>query len=377
MNTRERFIKTLSFDHPDRPYFHHAFGLMPGVIERWRQEGLPVDVGEDDIRTYFGFDPKGRGVAVNVLFDPLFDSEIIEETDEYIIRRESSGQVTQLYHEVSSLPHAIGYPIESPEDWPAVKERLQVSSSRFASDWVEQARRTQEDDGLPLSFGGEGFYWMPRDLLGDERLCLWYYEQPEIVRDILATYTDLLCALAEEIVARVRVDTAHFGEDMAYRGGSMIGPKLFREFMLPCYQRVFDVFRAHGTRLFSVDTDGLVDGLIPLFLEAGVNVLSPMEVRAGNDLVALRGEYGSRMAFMGGLDKLILQEGKQAIDRELESKIPAMLELGGYIPSLDHRVVVETSLLQFGYYVKRVRELMGQEELAECVPHSELGENYE
>ncbi|MCK5526154.1 MAG: hypothetical protein KAJ05_03345, partial [Candidatus Latescibacteria bacterium] len=78
--------------------------------------------------------------------------------------------------------------------WPAVKERLQVSSSRFASDWVEQARRTQEDDGLPLSFGGEGFYWMPRDLLGDERLCLWYYEQPEIVRDILATYTDLLCA---------------------------------------------------------------------------------------------------------------------------------------------------------------------------------------
>ncbi|MCK5526155.1 MAG: hypothetical protein KAJ05_03350 [Candidatus Latescibacteria bacterium] len=178
-------------------------------------------------------------------------------------------------------------------------------------------------------------------------------------------------------MARVRVDTAHFGEDMAYRGGSMIGPKLFREFMLPCYQRVFDVFRAHGTRLFSVDTDGLVDGLIPLFIEAGVNVLSPMEVRAGNDLVALRGEYGSRMAFMGGLDKLILQEGKQAIDRELESKIPAMLELGGYIPSLDHRVVVETSLLQFGYYVKRVRELMGQEELAECVPHSELGENYE
>jgi uroporphyrinogen-III decarboxylase len=78
------------------------------------------------------------------------------------------------------------------------------------------------------------------------------------------------------------------------------------------------------------------------------------------------------MAFMGGLDKLILPEGKQAIDHELESKIPAMLELGGYLPSLDHRVVVETSLLQFGYYVKRVRELMGQEELAANIPHSNL-----
>ena len=70
MNTRERFIKTLLFDRPDRPYFHHAFGLMPGVIERWHQEGLPEDVGEDDIRTYFSFDLKGRGMAVNLLFDP-------------------------------------------------------------------------------------------------------------------------------------------------------------------------------------------------------------------------------------------------------------------------------------------------------------------
>ncbi|MCK4590601.1 MAG: hypothetical protein KAT86_02525, partial [Candidatus Latescibacteria bacterium] len=296
----------------------------------------------------------------------------IEETDEYIIRRESSGQLTQMYHKVSSLPHAIGYPVESPKDWPAVKERLRYSSSRFTSDWVKQARQTQKVDELPLSFGGEGFYWMPRDLLGDERLCLWYYQEPEIVRDILATYTELLCALAEEIVAEVQVDTVHFGEDMAYRGGSMIGPNIFREFMLPCYKRVFDIFRAHGTRLFSIDTDGRVGGLIPLFLEAGVNVLGPMEVRAGNDLVALRCQYGRQMAFTGGLDKLVLPQGKQAIDRELESKIPAMLELGGYLPSLDHRVVVETSLLQFGYYVKRVWELMGQGELAARVPHSEL-----
>lgn len=372
MNTRERFIKTLLFDNPDRPYFHHAFGLMPGVIERWHKEGLPASVSEQDIRTYFGFDLKGKGVAVNLLFDPLFETEIIEETDEYITQRESNGQVTQLYYKASTLPHAIGYPIEAPEDWPAVKERLQYSSARFAQDWVEQARQTQENDGLPLSFGGEGFYWMPRDLLGDERLCIWYYEQPEIVRDILTTYTDLLCALAEEIVAEVRVDAVHFGEDMAYRGGSMVGPNIFRAFMLPCYKGIFDVFCAHGTQIFSVDTDGLVDGLIPLFIEAGVNVLGPMEVRAGNDLVSLRQKYGRQMAFTGGLDKLILPEGKHAIDRELENKIPAMLELGGYLPSLDHRVVIETSLLEFGYYVKRVFQLMGQEKLAANVPHSEL-----
>jgi len=106
-------------------------------------------------------------------------------------------------------------------------------------------------------------------------------------------------------------------------------------------------------------------------MEAGVNVLCPMEVRAGNDLVALRQEHGTHMAFSGGIDKLVLPLGRKAIDRELEQKIPFLLAEGGYLPSLDHRVVKETSLAHFAYYVKRVRELTGAEELALRVPHIE------
>lgn len=369
MNTRQRYIKTLLFEKPDRVYFHHAYGLMPGVLDRWHSEGLPETVTEDNIRSYFGFDLKGKHVEVNILFDPPFDTQILEETEEFIIRQESNGQITKMYHAVSSLPHAIGYPIETPKDWLSVKERLQFSANRFVADWVDRARAVQEKEGLPLMFGGAGFYWMPRDLLGDERLCLWYYTQPETVKDILTTYTELLCKLAEEITAELEVDVVHFGEDMAYRSGSMVGPNIFREFMLPCYRKVFDIFRSGGTRLFSIDTDGKVDGLIPLFIEAGVNVLGPMEVRAGNDLVALRRQYGSSMAFTHGLDKFVLSRGKEAIDQELKTKIPAMLEMGGYIPGLDHRVVIDTPLGAFAYYVKRVRELIGDNQSASMIPH--------
>ena len=76
------------------------------------------------------------------------------------------------------------------------------------------------------------------------------------------------------------------------------------------------------------------------------------------------------MAFSGGVDKLVLPLGKEAIDRELEQKIPFMLEQGGYLPTLDHRVVVETPLAHFAYCVRRVRELTGAEDLAARVPHS-------
>ena len=369
MNVRDRYLETLTFGQPDRVYFHHAYGLMPGVIDRWHREGLPAQVGEADIRDYFGFDPKGGGVAVNAGLHPAFERQVYEENDDYVIQRQPSGQVTKMYRAVSSLPHAIGYPVEDPDDWPGIKERLQHAGERFAPDWLEQARRTREVDGLPLSLGGLGFYWFPRDLLGDERLCLWYHEHPELVREITHAYCDLLCQLAEEIVAHVDVDQVHFGEDMAYRGGSMIGPATVREFLLPCYRRLFGIFKSRGTRIYSIDTDGRVDGLLPLFLEAGVNALMPMEVRAGNDLVALRREHGTRIAYSGGLDKLVLPQGREAIDVELERKIPAMLESGGYLPSLDHRVVVETRLRDFAYYVRRVRELTGADDLAARVPH--------
>jgi uroporphyrinogen decarboxylase-like protein len=370
LNARERYVETLSFGCPDRAYFFHAYGVMPGVLERWQSEGLPPEVTAQEISDYFGLDPAVRRVDVNLSLDPPFETEILEETEEYILQRQPNGQVTQIYRAMSTLPHAIAYPVEEPQDWLQIRERMQFSMGRFASDWIERAKRDQEE-GVPLVASAPGFYWTPRGLLGDERLCVWYYEHPDVVRDMVETYGNLQCAIAEEITAHVTVDEVHLYEDMAYRGGSIIGPGIFREFLLPAYRRFFDIFRARHTRIRSIDSDGRVDGLIPLFLEAGVNAFSPMEVRAGNDTVALRREYGTRMAYSGGVDKLVLPLGREAIDRELVAKIPFLLEQGGYLPTLDHRVVVETSLAQFAHYVRRVRELTGAEGLAARVPHSD------
>jgi len=166
-----------------------------------------------------------------------------------------------MYKKVSSLPHIIKFPVEKPEDWWRIKKAFQYSKGRFPQGWVEEVKKKRKE-GLPIIFGGQGFYWMPRDLMGDEKLCLWYYQQPKIIKDILNTYTSLLCQLAEEITEKVQIDMVDFGEDMAYRNGSMISPRIFREFMFFCYQKVFDIFRKRGTKVFSVDSDGRLNGLI-------------------------------------------------------------------------------------------------------------------
>ena len=107
-----------------------------------------------------------------------------------------------------------------------------------------------------------------------------------------------------------------------------------------------------------VDTDGHVDELIPLFLEAGVRGIYPMEVNAGMDVARLRREYGRDLLMTGGIDKRALAAGPEAIETELVRCIPVAIE-GGYIPTVDHSLPPDISYANFQYYWRRKKEMLG------------------
>jgi len=380
MTKRERYVECLTFGNPDHFIFQHSFGLMPGVLERWHSEGLPkeVEVKENDednsLREYFGFDQRVPEIPINFGLYPSFEVKTIEETDEDVTYRDSLGTVRKLKKGITSLALPIKFPIKTQDDWEEkYKPRLQYSSDRFGKGWKEQYQRIR-NQGLPVTVGWPGFYGFPRDLMGDENLCMAYYLQPRLIHDILNTYENMLVAMSEELLKEIEVDEIRMSEDMCYRNSMMISPDTFREFMLPHYKRLVNLYRSYGTKIFSVDTDGNLDQLVPLLIEAGVNVIMPCEVQAGNDIVKMRKKYGDSIAFVGGINKRALADNpvslvpgrenaqintKQAIDEELKYRIPPMLKTGGYIAGLDHRVLPETSLENFIYYVRKVREYLG------------------
>jgi len=65
-----------------------------------------------------------------------------------------------------------------------------------------------------------------------------------------------------------------------------------------------------------------------------------------------------RLGMMGGIDKRALIEGKAAIDRELEAKIPFMLKRGGFIPTIDHLVPPDVSFANFKYYREKLNQML-------------------
>ena len=82
----------------------------------------------------------------------------------------------------------------------------------------------------------------------------------------------------------------------------------------------------------------------------------PIEA-AHTDPVKLRKEYGKDILLLGGVNKVQLAKGKEAIDQELKRLRP-LVEKGGYIPTVDHRVPPDVSFENYLYYIEKKKECM-------------------
>ncbi len=382
MNARERFLACMHFEPVDR-LPNWEMGYWAGTLERWHTEGLPrhpdaplgLQPGAGVKGEGFPWrrgEPKDRSVRAHLAFDkgiekidgewgiwPPFEREILWESAELIKQREPDGTVAMVRRDSSSLPHVLSWPVANREDWEHLRaERLSPDSpGRLPADWQQQVRTYRTRD-WPLILGGPflGVFSSLRTLFGFENLMYTFFDDPQLVHDVLSHLTLLWLTLFEQVLGDTDVDAAYFWEDMSYKSGSMVSPRIFRTFLQPVYRRITGFFRDHGIDIILVDTDGSVWDLIPLFLDSGITGLYPFEVQAGMDVTAVREAY-PQLQMMGGLDKMALVKGPEAIDAELR-RIAPILPQGGYVPGVDHYVHPEVPWEHFLYYRNGLRKML-------------------
>lgn len=380
MNTRQRLLAALNFepcDHP--PYWEWAY--WPETLDRWYGEGLeqrvgypasmlksePLNGGAGDWRPPMPREGDARrelNLDEGFFHPPVWgriplpcEKLILEENDQFQILRDTDGVTKKVLKDSMSMPLFISYPIKSPRDWEEMKANFTPSfRERIPPDW-DQVTASLRDRGrtFPVSLLGfpEGLFGQLRDLMGVDYLLYSMYDEPEMIHDMLGVMTDLWIGLWEEQVAQFEVDSVTFWEDMCYRAGPLISPKMFQSFLTPCYKRLTDAGRAMGIKHYLVDTDGDMRKLIPLWIEAGITGVYPFEVQAGMNVEEIGKQY-PRLAVLGGIDKREIDLGQEAIDRELEKRLPTLLQRGGFIPTLDHHVTPEVSWQDFVYYRQKL-----------------------
>jgi len=371
MTYLECFHKLMAGEVPDWVP-NYELGLWGHTKQRWIKEGLPVD------EVYFGdmfegepfFRIDRRAFArINCGPLPQFEYRVLEETDRYIIAQHGNGVITRALKEGtvlgtrSSMDTYLQFPVTDRNSWKEMKKRFNpLTPIRYPLWWDQQVKCWQDRD-YPLCLlgnGSFGLYSQLRSWVGTENLCYLFYDDPSLVKEMVDFATDFLLALVEKALQEVRFDYFNFFEDCAGKGGPLFGPDIFRRFFLKNYRRIIDRLQKAGIRSFWVDSDGDIEVLIPLWLEAGINCFWPLEQASGMDPVRLRKKFGKGIVFCGGLDKRALTRGKKEIEQELYSKIPVLLEQGGYLPHIDHTIPPDISYSNFQYYLQLKWKLLGR-----------------
>lgn len=375
MNDRERFLAIARFEKPDMVPV--TGGPRKATLERWYREGLPTDV---DLSAYFKFG-RGGGMTscpsqgfewkweqtsssgVNLGPIPPFDYRLLEEDDRYFVWVDSLGIKQRGFRQDwergwsgFATRQFLEFPVKDRATFLQAKRRYELRvSERYPEDWVTRVEEWKRRD-YPLGVGLRGPFWWTRDMMGLEPMLVMMYKDPGLIRDITDLCAEFQTGVLDDALTDIQPDHAMLNEDMAYKKGPMVSPRTFREFMLPAYRRICSFLKEKGVDVITVDSDGNCEPLIPLWLEAGINGVSPCEIAAGMDPIALRERY-PRLILMGGIDKRELAKDQPAIEREVLSKVPYLIARGGYFPGVDHGVPPDISLANFKHFLNFTRKV--------------------
>lgn len=358
---RERFRRVMHFEPVDR-VIHWEFGYLDETVKRWHDEGLPEAVtGNAPIEAYFGVDPVDHIPTNSGILPPWEgEEEILEERGDSRIVRLPDGTVQemQLEGKRTTIPHYIKMPITDRDDWKRFKERLDPSHpDRQQSDWDEVARRLNSSD-KPVGIDIGSYFGIPRNWIGFENIALMCYDDRPLLEEIIATCSELIYSQIEEALKHCTPDFAAGWEDICFRNGPIVGPAMFRELVYPHLKKVCDLLRSHGCDVIWTDCDGNINHLVPVWLDAGLNCMFPIEVQGGSDPVALREEYGKQILLRGGIAKYELAKGKKEIIAELK-RVEKIVFEGGFIPHGDHRIPEDVSLENYRYYIREKLNMLG------------------
>lgn len=355
MTERERFLATMRYQPVDRvPY--REFGAWPETIERWKKEGFDPDhppFKTDHWATYHDwFFP-----------NPPFEHKVIDEDENTVtyINHEGILMKERKDNPYSSMPQFIKFPVETREDFRRFwKERMNPDlAARLGLDWKEKLTELRKRD-YPLIIIADrwgGFFGPLRNLLGVQNLCMMFYDDPEFLEEMMDANADFIIQIMDQVLTYTDIDVFGFWEDMAYKTGPLIGPEMVRKYMLLRYKRVVDFLHSRGVEFICLDSDGDITELIPIWIEAGINVLYPFEVQCGMDILKVRREYGRDLRIWYGIDKRAVAQGPAAIDAEL-ARIEPLIREGGYIPTTDHSFPPDVSFANYCYFMEKLYSIL-------------------
>ncbi|NJD03075.1 MAG: hypothetical protein FIA99_10900 [Ruminiclostridium sp.] len=371
MNQRERFKAIFNFEKVDRVP-NTEIGPWVETFEGWKKEGFPSSIScsapADDrqysrhsreLCEYFKLDAHiAKVITIRDETVPGPTSEVIEEDSDTKTYKFSNGYVTRNLKSNEGIFHELDWPVKSRRDWEEkIKKFIFPGWHGISPDSPEKLPSEDRDYAVLLDI--PGYFWVLRRWMGFEGACTAFYDDPGFVDEAFEFWSEYLLAQCKLVTKYVKPDFAYFAEDMAYKSGSMVSPALLEKYFAPRYKKIADFLNSEGVNIVGVESDGFVDEMIPVLKDAGINLWAPFEIacREGKDDLYTLAEKYPWLRMLGGIDKRILNLGRDAIDEEL-TKIARVVKRGGFIPHIDHSIP-PCPLENYKYYLEQKAKILG------------------
>lgn len=380
MTNRECLNNILHGQTYDRiPLIHMGFWTQ--TVEKWAQEGhisqeelsqLVVNGGIEDgseaetaLARRLGLEESylnligQKGAYWDVPLYPPFEEKIVETyADGSFKKLNREGIYIAQRPGAMGIEAEMGHVLEDRESWEKhYLPRLQWSEDRVDMD--EMRKLIAENDTREQFMGifCGSLVGKLRNYWGLLELCYLEQDDPELYEECVETVGELCYQLTKyTLETGVKVDFAHFFEDVACKNGPLINPETFNRLTAKNYRRISDLCRSHGVDTVVVDCDGFIEHLVPTWLDNGVNVMFPIEYGAWQyDFRTMRKKFGKELLGIGNVNKHVLAEDRAAVDREIE-RIKAIVDVGGYVPCFDHRIAPEAEWDLVQYYSDKFKE---------------------
>jgi uroporphyrinogen decarboxylase len=371
MTNRERTLAVLNYQPYDRlPIVH--FGYWTETVQKWHQEG---HLTAEEAAGYWDNSPADISIAHKLGFDfnwqsmfytnhglrPPFESRVVERFPDgsYTVLN-GDGMIILQKPGVGSIPAEVDHLLKDRAAWEEhYLPRLQWHPDRVnlaeLQKWQDASQREN-----PIGLHCGSLFGQIRNWLGVEGSAYLYADDEELFTEIIDTVGELCYRCTETALsAGGQFDFAHFWEDICFKNGPLIKPSVFAQKVGPHYRRITQRVRAAGIEIVSLDSDGKIDRLVPIWLENGVNTMFPIEVGTwGASIQPWREQYGRELRGVGGMDKRVFAQDRAAVDREIE-RLKPLVELGGYLPCPDHRIAPDALWDNVRYYCDRMRAVFG------------------
>jgi len=359
VNSRERVFRALSFEQPDRVpidlWMSKGFKKKLLTASNASEEAL-LDAHDVDLRYIEG--PAYIGPPMREFADGSSE-DIWGVRRKGVTVRMTDG--TETYEEVAESPLAgatTADQIDNYGHWPS-------------PDWFDysaiqdQCRRIREQ-GRVVVFMGDRLNRVAQlkpamYIRGMEQILVDMTLDPEIAEAIFANIRGFYCAYAERIfdAANGGIDIILTGDDFGAQNGPIVSPDMWVRFLGKGFEDYISLAKSCGARVMH-HTCGSVRPIIPLMIERGLDVLQSIQPEASDmDPAELKREFGSRLAFHGGISiQRTLPFGTpEDVRNEVRDRLEALGKGGGYILCTSHNIQADTPLSNFEALLDAYRDL--------------------